>query len=756
LAVFSLALNGNFPLSAQNTGPVLNQDSDNFANFQNQRVDDILNTYERLSGKLLIRDVQLANVPPMSINAEGLSKAEALKMIEATLLLNGVAFVAVDDHTEKVIMVAAQAKTPRSEGVKIYANATDLPQTDTVVSYYMPLSYITPTEALQIFSGQAPIHGSYGAYTPAPSAQAIIITESTSVIRELIALKELIDVPPASVVSVFIQLNRADAEKVADLITKMLTPSPNAAAAAQGVPIGGVPAGVGNTAPLSNEHNLISGTAQVIPDTRSNRLLIITRPVNIPFFKQVASELDQPDIYMVPQRRPLKYVLAQDILPALEASLAQGKEEEKQIEKGQGNTNGTNTNTQGSGAASSGGASSSGAGTVSAITPQLQAPAENYVPTVVTIGKTRLLADNRSNSIIVFGSPDVTSRVFGMIDELDRKPLQVYLATVIGELTVTEGEEFGIDWLQKYAGSPTNGIASSNLTTGKGTSSSASLPEPGNLLASTIFPLASGLTLYGQIGGTINAYVRALETTDRFKVISRPSVYTTNNKLAVIASGSQVPVPSNITSGFNGTSGTDVNNGLTTTANIAYQNVLLQLDIIPLINANREVTLKIRQTDNTLGANNVISGNNVPTINTQEINTEITVHDKSTVVIGGLITDTNKHDTTGVPLLSDIPVLGYLFKDTTKSKERDELIIMIQPSVVETDIDQNNVDAAEKHRTLLGQEAERAANGFSEDVPKAFLPPKTTTTTTTSTTYSSKGSAPVKSPSIEATSSKNP
>src|SRR6202042_573506 len=113
------------------------------------------------------------------------------------------------------------------------------------------------------------------------------------------------------------------------------------------------------------------------------------------------------------------------------------------------NNQSPNSSTPASSTASSS-SGSSGSGAVSAVTSPLQAPTQNNVPPVVTIGKTRLLADNRSNSIIVFGSPDVVARVFNMIDQLDRKPLQVYLATVIGELTVSEGMEFGIDILQKF------------------------------------------------------------------------------------------------------------------------------------------------------------------------------------------------------------------------------------------------------------------------------------------------------------------
>jgi general secretion pathway protein D len=754
-SLFVFYLGNSLPAPAQDTGPITSGSS----NYQKAPVSTILDLYEQLSGKHLIRDASLDNVPPVSINATGLSKMEMIKLIEETLLLNGVTIIPVDEHNLKVVAVGIN-KNPRSEGVKLYANAADLPITDEVVSYYMPLNYINPQEAAGIFTQVAPPHTGYGFYMPAPSAQAVVLTENVSVIRQLIALKDLIDAPPARVVSEWVQLNRADAEKVADILNKMLGLGPNGVPTAPAGPGGAVfvPASLGNGGPLSNEHNLISGAAQILPDPRSNRLLIITRPVNLPFLEQMIGQLDMPDIFMVPQRRPLKYVLAQDILPALEAALAQGKDEEDQLKKDQSAAQAKTPNQpQGSNAAptSAAGASSGGTGSVAALTPQLATPTENNVPTVVTIGKTRLLADNRSNSIIVFGSPDVVSRVFYMIDELDRKPLQVYLATVIGDLTVSEGEEFGIDILQKFQRIGQGGLASSNLNSSQAGSTtpaaSTFFPEPSSLTSAMGFPLPTGLTLYGAIGSTLNAYVRALETTDRFKIISRPSVYTTNNKLAVIASGQQVPVPSSTTSGFTGST---TANGLTTTSSIAYEDVLLQLDIIPLINANREVTLKIRQTNNSLGANVNISGNFVPIITTQEINTEVTVPDKSTIVIGGLIKDIPTRDTSGVPWLSDIPILGYLFKDTKKTKERDELIIMIQPSVIETDADQIEVNEAEKQRTILGREAVEAATGVTAPValpvvlPVAplTLAPQTEVKSVTirSSGYNSKTGAPAK------------
>ncbi len=726
-----------------------------FGNLQNTPVTSVLDIYEGLTGMHLVKDINLNGVPPVSLNGSGLSKKEFIKLIEETLLLDGVAILPIDEKTIKVINV--QTKPPGGEGAPLFSNAENLPSTDAIISYYMTLNFISPQEALSVFQGNVPPGShAYGAYVAAPSAQAVIITENVRVIRKLIQIKELIDVPPAHVATEFVQLNRADAEKVADLLNKMLDQPSTGSTAGGAPPAGGnnappppppqpdgnggfIPAGTtAGGGPLQNEKNLLSGTAKIFAVPEKNQIIVITRPINLPFLKQVINQLDQPDTFIVPKRRALKYVLAEDILPAIEIALAVTKDERDQAKSdtSKGSTNGSTTgggnNNQNRTSSSSSG-SSGGGGGVSSITSPLEAPKENNAPTVVTIGKTRLLADNRSNSIIVFGSPDITERVFSMIDELDRRPLQVYLATVIGQLTISNDEEFGVDWLQKYTKYGSSGNATSILN-----GASTANPVPNGLTAANLFPLVSGLTLYGNIAGTLDYFVRALATTERFKVISRPSVYTTNNKLAVIASGSQVPVPQNITSGFTGSSNSS--DGLTTNASITYQNVLLQLDIIPLINADHEVTLKIRQTNDSLGKNNLISGNEVPTIITQEINTEVTVKNHQTVVIGGLISDTTDRTVGGVPYLMDIPVLGYLFSDTKKTKDREELIIMIQPSVVETELEQLKVNETEKQRTILGREAEEAANGggFS-DAPGSFKPKVVTTTTVTTTTTTDKG-----------------
>ncbi len=254
---------------------------------------------------------------------------------------------------------------------------------------------------------------------------------------------------------------------------------------------------VGNDAPMSDEKNLLSGPANIVSDPALQpRYHHHAAGEHAVLLRQVVAQLDQPSENMVPQRRELRYVTASDILPAIEAALAEGKDQLQQVQKDQqtaqsGQNRGGSSSAGGTSAPTSSagtGASSGGSTSTTSITPPLTAPTENDVPTVLTIGGTRLMADNHSNSIIVFGSPDVVSRVFEMIDELDRKPLQVYLRTVIGQLTLTKDMQLGLDILQKFQRIGQGGLATSNVnssavgsTISGGNVGNSAFPEPQSL-----------------------------------------------------------------------------------------------------------------------------------------------------------------------------------------------------------------------------------------------------------------------------------
>jgi type II secretory pathway component GspD/PulD (secretin) len=196
-------------------------------------------------------------------------------------------------------------------------------------------------------------------------------------------------------------------------------------------------------------------------------------------------------------------------------------------------------------------------------------------------------------------------------------------------------------------------------------------PITGTALGS--FPNQTGLSLYGKIGNSLAAYVNLLSSSDDFTVLSRPSIFVKNNGIGTISSGRRIAIPTS-SNQFSG-------NGVST--NIDYRDVVLKLEVIPLVNSDKEITLQIALvSDNVVGSTAIENLGDIPEIATRELLTTVTVPNNQTIVLGGLITTNDTETVTGIPLLSDIPGLGRLFSTKTKGVDREELMIFIQPSIV--------------------------------------------------------------------------
>jgi len=695
-------------------------------NFQNSPVTEILGLYEQLTQKRLVRDSAVGQGAPLTIAVPGdVPRSEAIRLIEASLLLNGYTFVEVDDKTVKIL---GPSKFPRSQGIPIYSSPSMLPEGEEVVSYFMKLSYIAPQDAVTLFSTAISPPNAYTSFAAVPNVQAVLITENVPVIRKLIELQSMVDVPPAQVITEWITLKRADAEKVVETLQTLLEKRDENAAKAPGQPqpgqppqvdaqgqiiqasLGGAAAGAGQF-----ETNLIVGETQLVADPRTNRILVVTRPVNFPYIKQLISELDAPVPLDAVLERPLKFVAAADVLPVLSDLLSDGEEE------GGATTGGARSNTgengsliqpgTGQGIGSTDGMGTGGGGVSRA--DRIKEPTADVAPESVIIGKTKIIADRSANSIIVIGPPDSRQKAAQLLDMLDVRPRQVYIAAVIGELNLTDEMEFGFSYFLRYvnngagtgaAGSIINSILQPNTN----------LPTAGDLISPKLFQNLQGLTVYGTIADAVDVYARALEGTGKFKILSRPVVYTTNNKKAVISSGQQIPYASSTLTSQT-LSGNAVNPNTGITANITYKDVLLKLEVLPLINADRDVTLVIVQTNNNvLGEQNFGGGNTAPIISAQELTTTVTVPSGGTVVLGGLIVERMQADDSGIPFLMRIPVLGYLFKQTSREVRRQELIVLLQPTVVENDEELAKASWQERDRSNLGDEA------YAEAAPSAF------------------------------------
>lgn len=695
----------------------------------NAPITAVLQEYEKLTGKTLIEDSNLmANAVPLTISLpQPVKKSQLIRLIEAALLLNNYALIpGPGENTMKVINLST-GKNARSEGVRLYTSPEDLPTGEEIVSYYMPLNHISANEALTVFNTHI-LPRAYTSFVPINSAQAVVITETTNVIRQLIALKDLIDVPPAATSTLFVQLVRADAERVCDTLSKLLDGGqPRNPIQQQGQNVV-----VANPGPAT----VIAGLqAQLIPDTRTNRILIVTRPQNMETLRGLVEAFDQAVAAAQPLEYKLRYIAAGEALPVLSDLLSEEQQpgaggttqpqgQQQQVQQNRtvnlGGTRGTSTS---AGQSNIGGGYGGGynpvsgtAGSVGAGQDLLQEPNEQLGPQSVIVGKTRIISDAKDNKIIVIGPPESIQKVRMLLDRLDRRPQQVYLSTVIGQLTLTNETDFGVDFTQTYKKISDNaGVASSNLSStgtlaGIFNSKGQVVIDPRQILTSGVVPGTQGLAIYGSITDAIRVFIRAVDQRDKFTILARPAVYTANNKRAVIASGQRVPVPGTTLSNVVTNGVLNTSNTAAVQATIEYEDVELRLEVIPLINSNREVTLKIAQINDSLGNNVTIAGNTVPTVNSQRLTTTVTVPSGATVVLGGLINDTIKKSESGIPIVDQFPYLGNFFKFQTHTRNRSELLVFIQPTVVETNIETLRASLKEEKRTKVGSDMSSLAN----------------------------------------------
>jgi len=706
------------PVTAQVQPPAPPKPVENVSiTFPNNPVGDVLNFYEALTKKRIIRDSNLAGQNLSIIIAEPVSKEDAISIIETSLLMNNYSIVPVDAKTIKVL---GPSRAPRTEGLPLVSEAIELPEDgDKIVSFYKPLAFITPEEAMGVIQGVVQVNP-YGTLVPVPNTNAIIITDKTPIIRRALGIIDLIDVEPARVVTEFIQLERANAERIVEILDDMFGTADTAKATTstpanpqgqqQGQPPGGgqqPPAEAASPSGARYENRLIAGKANFLADKRTNRILVVTRTENYRFVRDIITQLDAAADFEQPYVRPLNYVPVGDIFSVLGDMLSDA---ESETSGGTGGNQGSTTSSNPfSNSGNTGGSSASNGGLSSGTNApdRLSGEAQQGTPQSITIGEIRIIGDSNSNSIIVYGPPESKLRAKQILDLLDQRPKQVYLSVVIGQLRLGKDTDYGVNYLIKakevdfLSFNPAAGLFPFLRTTPGGTGSiSGNLTpierlERGNL---------AGLSVFGTIGDSVDFFARALESTGRFRTLARPVVYTTNNRKATILSGEKVPVPTqSLTTATGG--GGNFSNGSAITSNIQYQDVVLKLEVIPLINSDGEVNLVIAQTNNNIIGTDSISGNEVPRISTQEITTSVRIPNGSTVVLGGLIKERKEAAKEGIPYIVDIPVIGSLFGGRTKNDvEKSELVVMIQPIVADTNHDMMKASAYEADRSPLGRD----------------------------------------------------
>jgi general secretion pathway protein D len=341
---------------------------------------------------------------------------------------------------------------------------------------------------------------------------------------------------------------------------------------------------------------------------------------------------------------------------------------------------------------------------ISALVSRLPAPPPGGVqpvgPATILEGTVTITADKATNSLIIVASPGDYETIKEVIQKLDIRRRQVYVEAAIIEMGLNKARELGFE----FQATNLNSIENSNTAQAVGGTNFGNI---GNVIANGPAGLASltGLNV-GAVKGTftfkgveylnVGALLHALQTDTDVNVLSTPNILTTDNQKAEIMVGENIP----FVTGQSQTAAT----GGQIFSQIDRRDVGINLKITPQITSEDNVRLDVYQEisdiTTTPGLNPNIVG---PSTTKRAATTTVVVKDRQTMVIGGLIQDKVNATTSKVPLLGDIPILGWLFKYNTTTVQKVNLMIFITPYIVKNEADvaeltRNKADAIEKFR----------------------------------------------------------
>ncbi len=294
----------------------------------------------------------------------------------------------------------------------------------------------------------------------------------------------------------------------------------------------------------------------------------------------------------------------------------------------------------------------------------------------------KLDSDDRTNVLIIRDLPQHIAEMKALVATLDTATPQVLIEARIVEVDTTFTRELGVQWGGAYRG--TSGSKQYGMT-GVTDSSGASVPGSAVSAATTNpftattpvptyavnLPAAVGLGSGGGIAfGILKDNLRldlsltALESSGKGKIISSPKIVTTDNKEAIIEQGTQIPYSTVSASG----------------TNVQFIDATLSLKVTPHITPDGRVSMKVDVKNDSQG--DVAPGSTTPSINKKKATTEVLISDGETTVIGGILQITRNESRSGLPWLSKIPVLGYLFRHDMNSTQNRELLIFITPKIL--------------------------------------------------------------------------
>ncbi|MCP3141356.1 type II secretion system secretin GspD [Pyxidicoccus xibeiensis] len=410
--------------------------------------------------------------------------------------------------------------------------------------------------------------------------------------------------------------------------------------------------------------------SQIIPDERTNKLIIVASPAAFDRIQEIVGQLDIPtssggriNVY------PLENANAEELASTLQ-SLAQGTANRPR-------------------------------------TPSPQAPpgiprgpAGSTQAAELFSGEVKISADKGTNSLVIVASAADYKNIVQIIQQLDMPRRQVFVEAVIMEVNLDRNREFGVDlhsgFSLKTSEGDVPGIIGTNNTGGQGLPPSlslGSLAQFGGFLAGLQGPVIPALEKLGLDIPAFGVVLHAMQQSSDVNVLSTPHILTSDNEEAEITVGQNVPFqsgfnPSSLGSSVGGVAGqqggiNSILGGLgglgSLYAPIQRQNVELKLTVKPQINESDYIRMVISEQTEEIASNDAVLG---PTTSKRSAKTTVIAKDQETVVLGGIMQDRTIESVSKVPILGDIPILGHLFRETSRRKTKTNLLLFLTPYII--------------------------------------------------------------------------
>ncbi len=670
-------------------------------NFPGSPLSQVLSWYSKKTNRTMILSPGIDAT--ITLFSQGpLSRDDALRAVEAALAMNNISLVPYGDKFFRVVQSAAAIP----DGVAIRteeADAQRMGDSDALASQVVSLKHLTLDEVTPILQGL--LHA-YGKVQALERTNSLLITDTQNNLKRVLQVLEYLDKPSALRSEVLVrELKYAEAGSVAQQITTLISESQSSTPrpmrpTSPSQPVT-APAGVirAPTSPAGRtsasmdvsaaDRGVVTGQVKVLSDERTNTLIIITDPSNKVFFDQVIDVLDREvEPEMVVRVHPLEYADAEEAASMLNDFIGAANTARRTTPGATGTRGESTTASRATSASSS--AADARSQSIREFIDRIERPASGTPESGATkFGQispnTRILADIRSNSLLLMGRKGDVDALLEVTRQIDVMLAQVIIEAVIIEVTLSDNISYGFDWLQRSFSAyqnqttgPRGGVTSSAPIASWGgglvTGESSSFKDAATVARDTV--LSGGqLTYFLTLNNlNIDGVLRLAASSSDAQVLSTPVIMTTDNTEATIIAGEERPVVGNTT----------VTDGGNTSSSYEYRSIGIELAVKPRINPARVVVMEVKQKADNVGDTVVIDGNEVPVITKREMQALLTVSNRTTVVLGGLVSNTDRKVQTKVPFLGDIPLIGRLFRSQSTQKQRTELLVFLTPYVITT------------------------------------------------------------------------